>query len=338
MPNRESVLSGVLHSPTRILAIILILVFSTEVVVMLLLPHVLPDVMGEIGEAFFDAILLTLVCAPVLWFVISAAKRAEQRRVSMVREQEALKAQQMATLAQLATGVAHEIRNPLTSIKLLIQVNRSKLSEKGLPVDDLELVEQEIRRMERSINSLLDYARPDQTQFATTSLSSIIRSVAHLIEGRCDAQGVDLRIDIPESAANIVGDSGQLQQLLLNLVLNSLDAMPDGGTLSVRLQESTDIYELAVEDTGCGISDEIREKLFQPFVTTKDNGVGLGLGICQRIAESHRGSLQGQNLTGHGAEFRLVLPKQPDFSGDHQEVDSDGLAEQIGRGAACDAC
>ena len=309
MPSHDSTSSRILHSPARILAVILILVFSTEVVVMLVLPHVIPEVLGEIGKAFVDAILLTLVCAPVLWFVILAAKRAEQERVTMARETEALRAQQMATLAQLATGVAHEIRNPLTSIKMLIQVNRAKFADEGLPTDDLELVEHEIRRMERSVNSLLEYARPESSEFNLVTVQNVIRNTVQLIDGRCEAEGVEMEVEVPDAPATIVGDAAQLQQLLLNLILNAIDAMPNGGRLSLMLSQSEDVYELRVQDTGAGISSVVESKLFSPFVTTKENGVGLGLGICRRIAQLHNGTLVGFNRPIRGAEFLLTIPR-----------------------------
>ncbi|MCA9218350.1 MAG: HAMP domain-containing histidine kinase [Planctomycetales bacterium] len=309
MPTRDSTLSGILRSPARILAIILILVFCTEVVVMLVLPYVIPRFLGVTGEAFVDAVLLTLVCAPVLWFVILAAKRAEEQRIDMARETEALRAQQMTTLAQLATGVAHEIRNPLTSIKMLIQVNRAKFAEEGLPTEDLELVEQEIRRMERSVNSLLDYARPEPSTFEPVVIQSVIRKTVHLIDGRCSAEAVELNVDVPKSPITIIGDSAQLKQLLLNLVLNAFDAMPGGGKLCLNLTEQDDAIALSVQDTGSGICEEVESRLFSPFVTTKANGVGLGLGICRRIAELHNGTLTGFNRATGGAEFLLTLPK-----------------------------
>lgn len=329
MPSRDSILTSILRSPARLLAIILTLVFCTEVVVMLVLPHVISDVFGETGEAFIDAILLTLVCAPVLWFVILAAKRAEHDRVTMARETEALRAQQMTTLAQLATGVAHEIRNPLTSIKMLIQVNRTKFAEKGLPTDDLELVEHEIRRMERSVNSLLEYARPEANERKPLAIQNVVHNTVQLIDGRCDSQGVELTVDVPQTPATIIGDAAQLQQLLLNLTLNALDAMPNGGNLSLQISESADNYELRVQDTGVGISEGVASKLFSPFVTTKENGIGLGLGICRRIAQSHNGTLVGANRPTRGAEFLLTLPKNENPAVVVGDSDSRNTEEEI---------
>lgn len=420
MSNRVSALSSILRSPTRILGIVLMLVFTAEVGVMFLLPHVMPGFLGESGKAVLDAILLTLVCAPVLWWVIigplrriaiqehqrsetivanasegiltfdhsglivscnragsellgvaaedlvgkmtgsrmpglpnsfeslpcefrisalrrdgtsipiqvsvseypsesgqlriaiirdlTESERAEQERLTMARETEALRAQQMATLAQLATGVAHEIRNPLTSIKMLVQVNRSKFAEEGLPTDDLDLVEQEIRRMERSVNSLLDYARPEQGERKLFPIQDAMRRTFQLIEGRCGTQNVNLVLRCPDDPIIIDGDAAQIQQLLLNLSLNSLDAMPGGGELSICVTANDATVEVAVSDTGEGIGETMLGKLFTPFATTKPNGVGLGLGICRRIAQSHGGSLVGANRVTRGAEFRLTLP------------------------------
>jgi PAS domain S-box-containing protein len=420
MSNRISALSSILRSPARILCIVLMLVFIVEVGVMFLLPHLTPKFLGETGKAFLDALLLTLVCAPVLWWVIigplrriaiqehgrsetivanasegivtfdhdgmilscnrattdllntemddlvgktaesflqrlprsfdslpasfqlsakrsdgttfpvevsvseypsesrplriaiirdlTAAERAEAERLTMARETEALRAQQMATLAQLATGVAHEIRNPLTSIKMLIQVNRGKFADEGLPTDDLELVEQEIRRMERSVNSLLDYARPEQGERSVFPIQSVIRKTVQLIEGRCQSSGVKLSVECDDDPISVDGDPSQIQQLLLNLSLNSLDAMPGGGYLTIRARSTGDELELSVVDTGEGIRDDMLPKLFTPFSTSKPTGVGLGLGICRRIAASHGGTLTGANRVTGGAAFKLVLP------------------------------
>ena len=442
MSDRVSALLSIIGSPLRILGIVLMLVFTVEIGVMFVLPHVIPNFLGDFGKAVFDAILLTLVCAPVLWWVIigplrriaiqehersetivanasegiitfssdgvilscnmalvnllssdlnylvgrnvesflvgcprtfdvlptsfrlvakrpdgkqfpvevsvseypsetqplriaiirdlTEAERAEAERLLMARETEALRAQQMTTLAQLATGVAHEIRNPLTSIKMLIQVNRGKFAREGLPTDDLELVEQEIRRMERSVNSLLDYARPEQGERAAFAIQNVIRRTVQLVDGRCKQQQVKLTIVCQDSPIMLEGDTSQIQQLLLNLVINALDAMPDGGDLTVRVSVNGERLELSVIDTGDGIREDMLDKLFVPFSTSKPTGVGLGLGICRRIASSHGGSLTGQNRLEGGAEFRLTLPLYVSESSEAKE--------SLNREASCKAC
>jgi len=396
------------------------LFFTAEVAVMLVLPIITPKVIGEGARAILDAFLLTIVCAPVLWWVIIGplrkiaiqehqrsetivanasesiltfdrsgkilscnrstlelfrvtaeeligkhiqsmipklprsfesfpmgfrlsavrstkecfpvqvsvseypsesqnvriailrdltwSERAEQERLERVLETEALRTQQMATLAQLATGVAHEIRNPLTSIKMLIQVNLASFAKTGLPTDDLELVEQEIRRMERSVNSLLEYARPEKSEFTEFPVQSVLRRTSQLISGRCQAQNVQLSVDAPAESLNLMGCPAQIQQLLLNLALNALDAMPDGGKLDIVVSPKDSIIEIVVRDSGPGIESSMLAQLFTPFATTKPNGVGLGLGICRRIAEAHHGTLSGENLPAGGAEFLLKLP------------------------------
>jgi signal transduction histidine kinase len=239
---------------------------------------------------------------------LTDSQRAEEDRIVAARRQEALRAQQMATLAQLATGVAHEIRNPLTSIKMLIQVNRDMFAKNGLPTDDLLLVEEEIRRMERSVNGLLEYARPEQGEFQRFAIQDVIEKTVRLIEGRCIAQQVTIHLDVPDRPVRVDGDPSQIHQLILNLCLNACDAMPSGGELRLALTPAADQARLVVTDTGMGISEAVLDKLFSPFVTTKPQGIGLGLGICRRIAENHRGALLGSNVAGGGARFELRLP------------------------------
>jgi signal transduction histidine kinase len=213
---------------------------------------------------------------------------------------------------------------------MLIQVNRGKFAREGLPTDDLELVEQEIRRMERSVNSLLDYARPEQGKRAAFAIQNVIRKTVQLVDGRCKQQRVKLTIACQDSPMMLEGDASQIQQLLLNLVLNSLDAMPDGGELTVRASADGERLELSVIDTGDGIREDMLDKLFVPFSTSKPTGVGLGLGICRRIANSHGGSLTGQNRLDGGAEFRLSLPLNIS--------ESIEAKESLNREASCKAC
>ena len=162
--------------------------------------------------------------------------------------------------------------------------------------------------MERSINSLLEYARPEKCEFAEFSIQDVLRRTAHLISGRCDLQNIELCIDAPTNPLKIVGDAAQIQQLLLNLSLNALDAMPSTGRLNISVAIQDSSLQIAIRDTGTGIQPSMLDQLFTPFSTTKPNGVGLGLGICRRIAEAHHGTLVGSNHQEGGAEFLLTIP------------------------------
>lgn len=243
---------------------------------------------------------------------LTEAVRAEEERTTAAREQEALRAQQMATLAQLATGVAHEIRNPLTAIKMLVQSTQSDGESTTLPTEDLKIVEDQIRRMEQSVNSLLDFARPSPAERQPLVIREIIPDILRLLEGQAGKQSVKLRFE--ESVGDLVlsADRDQLQQLILNLGLNSLNAMPDGGTLTFSVKAHTEgMVCVLVSDTGVGIPPEVIDDIFKPFFTTRKQGVGLGLNICKRIAEEHGGKLSAANNSTGGAVFELCLPSVP---------------------------
>jgi signal transduction histidine kinase len=218
------------------------------------------------------------------------------------------RAEQMMAIGQVAAGVAHELRNPLTSIKGLVQVNLREAKMRGLPADDLAVIEHEIRRMERTLQTFLDFARPPQPDRMPLALGEIVDRVFALVGGRARKQAVTLR-HARKAPVTVNADQDQLQQLLLNLVLNALDAMPDGGTVEVDVPEPGDGFvELIVRDTGPGIAPHILPKVFETFVSSKETGVGLGLPVSQRIAEDHGGTLSAYNLPGGGACFVLRLP------------------------------
>jgi signal transduction histidine kinase len=225
------------------------------------------------------------------------------------REHEVLRAEQMAAVGQLAAGVAHELRNPLTSIKLLVQTGRESAPEQRLSTDDLAVIETEVRRMERVLKTFLDFARPPRLERTTCDLVRRVEATLDLARGRAQRQNVTLRFTRAAVPIQVEADGEQLQQVLVNLVLNALDAMPHGGELLMRLwQDERGDVEVSVLDTGPGVAADVMPRLFQPFVSTKETGVGLGLVVSRRIVEDHGGTLQASNRPEGGACFLLRLP------------------------------
>jgi two-component system, NtrC family, sensor histidine kinase HydH len=224
------------------------------------------------------------------------------------RDREVRRAEQLAAVGQIAAGMAHEIRNPLTSIKMLIQT-ASEDGPGGLPHDDLGVIEREIRRVERSLQTFLDFARPPKPSKAPTDLATVVRETLELTRGRAAKQRVVVRFEPPFKTISVDADPIQLRQVLVNLVLNALDAMPGGGTLTIVLRADGPISEISVTDTGPGIAADFRHRLFEPFASTRETGLGLGLVICRRIVEDHGGSIDGENLPGGGAKFTVKLPR-----------------------------
>lgn len=228
------------------------------------------------------------------------------------REREVLRSEQLAAVGQLAASVAHEIRNPLTSIKMLVQTALDPADSNQLTQEDLQIIEKEVRRMESSLRTFLDFTRPPKLQRRQLSLMPILQEVAGLIRGRADKQKVSVRLEVMNADVNVFADPEQLRQVLVNLMLNGLDAQPHGGTLRMTSQVIDNEVEIRVLDDGPGISEEMHPRLFQPFASSKETGVGLGLVISRRIVEDHGGSITGENQESGGAVFAIRLPTMTD--------------------------
>lgn len=224
-------------------------------------------------------------------------------------QSEMLRAEQLATVGQLAAGVAHEVRNPLTSVKMLVEA--ALRPQGGLPLtrEDLGVIHEEVARLEKTVQGFLDYARPPTPQRALCDLGQVIGQAVDLVRSRARQQGVAFEIRTAASLTPAFADPGQLRTVLVNLLLNALDAMPAGGTLHV---ESTATgagqARLQVSDSGPGIAADMLGRLFTPFASSKPTGTGLGLSISQRIVEDHGGTLTAENLPEGGACFTIVLP------------------------------
>ncbi len=223
------------------------------------------------------------------------------------KEREVRRAERLAAVGQLAAGVAHEIRNPLTSIKMLIQAGREGPAT-GLSEEDLQVIEREIRRLERSLQTFLDFARPPRLERRQQNLISLIEDTLSLIRGRAEKQHVTIAWQRPVGPVSLDVDGEQMQQVLVNLLLNALEALPQGGIIDVSVRPGGSNVTVSVRDSGNGIAAELLPRLFEPFASGKDTGLGMGLVVSRRIVEDHGGTLQARNRPEGGAEFTFALP------------------------------
>jgi signal transduction histidine kinase len=236
--------------------------------------------------------------------------RVEEVAERVQRHQhEMLRAEQLAAVGQLAASVAHEVRNPLTSIKLLVEAALRGHNCKPLCKEDLEVIHGEVVRLEQTVQGFLDFARLPQPRRSVVDLRNVVGQAIELIRARARQQGVELEAHGPQEPVQGNVDQGQLCTVLINLFLNALDAMPQGGRLEVSL-ETAPLAEvhLQVADTGPGIPAEVASRLFTPFTSSKPTGTGLGLSISRRIIEEHGGRITASNRPAGGACFTITLP------------------------------
>ncbi|MBL8848905.1 MAG: HAMP domain-containing histidine kinase, partial [Planctomycetaceae bacterium] len=211
---------------------------------------------------------------------------------------------------QLAAGLAHELRNPLTAVRTLVEAARSRGAAAQLDGRDLEVVEEEISRLDSTLQSFLDYARPPVLERRPVDVRDVIQRTVQLVNARAEIQSVHIETSLPADPLVVSADSEQLRQVLLNLLLNALDSLGSGGriTVSAAAEPATGQVLLQIADTGPGIPAAVRDTLFDPFVSSKPSGTGLGLTICRRIVENHGGTIAAENSPTGGAVFSVKLP------------------------------
>jgi two-component system, NtrC family, sensor histidine kinase HydH len=278
----------------------------------------LSEVVGPITLAGQEMEELPVLAQGLATQVAAVVERLQQS------QQEVLRSEQLAAVGQLAAGVAHELRNPLQSMQLLIQSAVAEGDAGCLQGRDLAVLQEAVDRVKRSVQAFLDFARPPALEKHLLDLGQISRQTADLVAARARRQGVRLHCEIPAVPVLVEADPDQMRQLVLNLLLNALDALPERGDVSIRLRDLRRDGETAasgadseapaawvcleVADDGCGLPAELGKRIFEPFVTTKDTGIGLGLAICRRIIEAHGGELQAADRSPRGAVFTVRLP------------------------------
>ena len=240
--------------------------------------------------------------------LIGAVSLAKDMTGVRQMEQQVRRVEKLAAMGELAAGAAHEIRNPLTSIRGFIQLVQARAA-RGPEDEFFQIVLDEIDRIDHIIRDLLLLARPSDLQRVNTALDHLIGEVLRLQQSQFRQQHIRVVQEFDPSVGTVPIDPKMFRQLLLNLILNAIQAMPDGGTLCLSLRRSgPDTIALAVSDTGAGISDENFGRLFIPFFTTKETGTGLGLALCYGIVQAHGGRIDVQSRKGQGSTFTVILP------------------------------
>jgi signal transduction histidine kinase len=273
--------------------------------------------LASLRNVLIVSVVLLLILVAALGWVIYRDMIAPLR-TKLVHSQNLLEQQEkLATLGTLAAGIAHEIRNPLTSLKARLYTLEKHLLVVPAARKDTDIIGAEISRLERIVQDVLSFARPAEPRLETIPVDTLLREVQGLMAPGLESRAVKLVVESgPELFVR--ADSGHLKQVLINLVRNAAEAIEGQGTVTLSARparaqlggQDTEAVMLEVNDTGKGIPPEVAKRLFDPFFSTKETGTGLGLPISARLIQKQGGTLQYQTRPGHGTTFGVVLPRE----------------------------
>lgn len=216
--------------------------------------------------------------------------------------------ERLSTLGLLAAEVAHEIRNPLTVMKMLFHSLDLKFPANDPRAHDAEIMAAKMDHLNKIVDQLLGFARSNEPTFETVDINDVLDDVLLLTRHKLRQQHIALKRKFAEALPEIRADRGQIEQACLNLILNATEAMPRGGTLTVTTDRDKSSMVLSFTDTGVGMSPERQRQLFEPFLTTKARGTGIGLALVEKIIEAHHGQIEVQSALKKGTTFRILLP------------------------------
>jgi len=268
-------------------------------------------------QPFFYVLVPTLIVQCVLLMVALYERVVvAPLREKLIEDNTAIEHQKkLDHFARLATGLAHEIRNPLTAINVRLFTLQKSMSKGSGEHNDATLIRDEIDRLEQILKNFLKLARPTEPKFVTLTAESTLKEVRELYAPQLQRQAIELKLDSMVSTP-FQADPLQLKQVLINLIQNAADSIGREGTITLRARpadarlngQAAGSIVLEVEDTGTGIPPEVQERLFDPFFSTKENGTGLGLPIAAKIIDQHQGTLDFETRLGRGSIFRVILP------------------------------
>ena len=247
------------------------------------------------------------------------SEQVRQRERSAV-EAKLTRAEHLAELGQLAASLAHEIKNPLAGISGAIQIMRDAIPRDDAHQPILGEILAQVRRLDETVKDLLQYARPSAPRRTTVSLREAVERVVNVVQKGASPERILVACEEEPGDTELLADRGQIEQLIMNLVLNAVHATEQGGDVRVVIKPERQRLVLQVEDTGKGMTPAVLAQAFEPFFTTKARGTGLGLSICRRIADAHQAEITLVSQLGEGTTVTVVLPRRPREAGRTKEV------------------
>ena len=217
-----------------------------------------------------------------------------------------LQAEKLSSIGQISAGLAHELKNPMTTLKMLFQAYKE---QPDMTVEDAEIISNEIERIDNILTNFMGFVKQKGFKMAEVDLNALLERVLSLATYDIEHSGIIVHKDLLESLPAVKADRSLLDHVFLNLIMNSIQAMPGGGEIRISGKSDDDFVEVMIWDKGGGIPSEIRSKIFDPFFTTKDEGTGLGLSIAYNIVKSHGGKLFFNSTEGKGTVFTVKLPR-----------------------------
>jgi len=252
------------------------------------------DEIGDLGREFNDMV---------------AQLKASREEIQRLHQTQMSRAEHFATLGELAAGLAHEIRNPLAGIAGVLDIASRDLPNTSPARNVMEDAKQEAVQINRILTELLDTARPKPPQFRVSDIVGTVEHAVMFARQQAVTKRITIEFAVKEAPPPVEHDPGQINQVMLNLLLNAIQSMDKPGVIRVSLRQLDDeMVAIAVTDQGKGIAAENLPNIFRPFFTTKGHGTGLGLSLARRMVESHGGTIQVDSTPGQGTQFRVELP------------------------------
>ncbi len=298
-------------------------------IAVLLVERFFKDVLGyqSFLISLFSATLIAAFFIPLRNKIQSAVDQiffkgtpAEIAQENEYLRKEVAQAEKMKAVATLASGMAHEIRNPLTVIQTFFDQLPAKKDNPEFMRQLNTLVGKEVNRINDLVTQLLEFSKPSPLSLQETGIRRLIEDCLNLLGGQFSKHNIQVVKNFGAGDHTLKADANKLKQVFLNLFLNAIDAMPDGGTLTVSTRQSPSEPQatshepllITVSDTGCGIAPHDLKHIFEPFYTTKQKGTGLGLAVCKNIIEEHGGTISAESVVGQGTVFKLEFPVRRD--------------------------
>jgi signal transduction histidine kinase len=272
--------------------------------------HSLSDPASLDASADLETVLAAWHGATVRLEQTHEALRSEVQRLTHeleVKNRELARKSRLADIGQMASHVAHEVRNSLVPVTLYLSLLRRRLTDDSPSRDIVAKIEAGFSNLETTVNDLLQFTADRDPRWQPVELRKLVDDVLASLSPQLASQGIETVVEIPPRQI-VTADRDMLRRAILNLALNALDAMRDGGRLFLTTYSGPEGIELEIADTGPGLSEQVQRRAFEPFFTTKNNGTGLGLAIVDRIAEVHGGAVTAANCPEGGAAFTIRIP------------------------------